>query len=90
MKVSINNTVEVTDEQREMLARCLDGQGARKRRATREEFRTFIWAEGEDWAMALSDLYVESTGATPVEDDADEDLLGDTEVLGGDSLEDLI
>lgn len=76
MKVSISTTVEVTDEQREMLARVLDGQGGRKRKATREEFRTFIWAEGEDWALALSDQYAEASGTAAPADDEDEDLLG--------------
>lgn len=75
MKVSISTTVEVTDEQREMLARVLDGQGGRKRKATREEFRTFIWAEGEDWAIALSDQHAEASGAAAPDED-DEDLLG--------------
>lgn len=92
MKVSISTTVEVTDEQREMLARVLDGKGARKRKATREEFRTFIWTEGEDWAVALSDQYADESGAAaPAEDeDGDEDLLG---LIGEDSSaedEDLI
>lgn len=90
MKVSISTTVEVTDEQREMLARVLDGKGGRKRKATREEFRSYIWAEGEDWAIALSDAYAEETGAVPADDEDDEDLLG---LLGDDSSdedEDLI
>lgn len=76
MKVSISTTVEVTDEQREMLARVLDGKGGRKRKATRDEFRTFIWAEGEDWAIALSDQYAEESGAAASSDEDDEDLLG--------------
>lgn len=91
MKVSISNTIEVTDEQREMLARVLDGKGGRKRKATREEFRSFIWAEGEDWAIALSDQYAEETGAAAAPaDDEEEDLLG---LIGDDSSdedEDLI
>ena len=56
MKVSISNTIEVTDEQREALARVLDGEGSRKRKATRDEFRKFIWAEGNQWAEALTEL----------------------------------
>lgn len=71
MKVGINTTIEVTEEQREQLARVLDGKGARKRRATRAEFKDFIWAEGQDWAIALADQ--------SREDEDDEDLLGLTD-----------
>ena len=78
MKVSISTTVEVTDEQREMLARVLDGQGARKRKATREEFREYIWQRGKDWDVYLFDDHEQMTGAAEehVADD-DDDLIGD-------------
>lgn len=91
MKVSISTTVEVTDEQREMLARVLDGQGARKRKATRDEFRTYIWSHGEDWEITLSDQYAEESGtAAPTEED--EDLLGNdlTQEEADDEFGDLI
>lgn len=53
MRVKISETCEMSDKQRVELARLLDGPDARKRNATREEARTFIWKHGADWARAL-------------------------------------
>jgi len=77
MKVSISRTEEMSDDQRVVLARSLDGEKARKRKATREEARDFIWQHGADWEIALSDLGREESDEAPAEDE-DEDLLGDT------------
>ncbi len=69
MKVSIEQTVEVSDEQREQIAHTLDGDGAKKRQATRAEIKDFIWRSGEGWAAAVG-------GNQPVQGTFDlEDLL---------------
>ena len=73
MKVNIYETVEVTDEQRVAIARELDGDGAKKRQATRDEIKAFIWTEGKNWANVFA------PAGAPVEEDEDidgEDLLG--------------
>lgn len=54
MKVNIYTTVEVSDEQRVQIAAEIDGEGAKKRAATRDEMKAFVWREGENWASALS------------------------------------
>lgn len=73
MKVNIYETVQVSDEQRIAIAREIDGDGAKKRQATRDEIKDFIWSEGRNWASVLE-------GGEPSnpedEDDSDEDLLG--------------
>lgn len=68
MKVMIDVTVEVTEENRVQLARIIDGEGTKKRIATRNELKAFIWRHGEDWATALGDQFNEAT--------EDDDLLG--------------
>lgn len=70
MKVSIYQTLEVTDEQRVQIARQIDGEGAKKRQATRDEMKEFIWSHGTGWVTAL-DADVDDAPAE------DEDLLGD-------------
>ena len=69
MKVNIYETVEVSNEQREQIARLLDGPEAKKRQATRDELKTFIWEAGSDWEAELEQ---HSRDGQP-----DEDLLGD-------------
>lgn len=81
MKVKLDYSIEVSDEQRTDLANVLDGKVSR-RHATREECRAFIWEKGESWKTALADLWHGNFGA----DDDDEDLLGVDE----DTLEDLL
>lgn len=53
MKVSINETVEVTDEQRSMIADILDSEKT-KRQASRDEIKAFVWALGSSWEQGLN------------------------------------
>lgn len=80
MKVNIYETIEISDEQRVALARQIDGEDAKKRQATRDEIKEFVWEQGSDWAEALSD------GDTRPSE-PDEDLIGGEDE---DDLEDLI
>lgn len=75
MKVNIYETVEVSDEQRVQIARRIDDEGAKKRQATRDEIKAFIWEHGSGWADVL-----EGNDPGTYEDDG-EDLLGDDEDL---------
>lgn len=52
MKVAIEVTVEVTDEQRKQIANVLDDKVS-KRDATRAEMKEFIWDLGSEWEDAL-------------------------------------
>lgn len=72
MKVNIYETVEISDEQRVTLARRLDGAGAKKRQATREEIKTFVWVNGSRWEAFLGD-------DPELDLEPDEDLVGDTD-----------
>lgn len=78
MKVNIDQTIEVSDEQRVAIARQIDGDGAKKRDATRNEMKEFIWSHGSNWVESLD---VETTPAPTTIDvthqEPDEDLLGD-------------
>ena len=76
MKVNIYETVEVSDEQRVQIARLQDGDGAKKRQATRDEIKSFVWEEGSNWEDVLANGKPEPTPAEEPEDE-DEDLLGD-------------
>lgn len=82
MKVNIYETVQVDDAQRKQIASVIDQKDG-KRAATRDELKSFIWANGEDWPIVLSDHYAELTGQAASNDadvpetdgeDADEDL----------------
>jgi hypothetical protein len=53
MKVNIDKTLEVTDEQRKQIAAFLDDEGAKKRDATRDEMKDFIWEHGANWEHVL-------------------------------------
>lgn len=53
MRVKISETCDMSDDQRVELARMLDGPNARKRNATREEARAFIWKHGASWEQML-------------------------------------
>lgn len=103
MRVNIYETVEVSTEERVQIAALLDGPGAKKRQATRDEMKQFVWAHGEGWQAALA----APVAAAAADEDAlpegiveeDEDLLGsagdDEDLLGGtpaeaDEDEDLI
>lgn len=77
MKINIYQTVDVSDEQRVAIARLLDPAGSKKRQATRDEMKAFIWLQGEEWEVALGD----GASQTPVpeaedESEDEEDLLG--------------
>lgn len=84
MKVGINHTLEVSDQQRVELADVLD-QKVSKRMATRDEFKAYIWAHGADWSFSLSEAHQILVPVEPSEDDIDlDDLLGEPD------LEDLL
>lgn len=55
MKVNLYETVEVSDEQRTSMARLLDGPDAKKRIATRDEIKAYLWQHGKDWEIDLAD-----------------------------------
>lgn len=82
MKVKISETVEVSDAQRLQMADVLDGKQSR-RQATRDEMKEFIWTHGDLWASSLADEHAVLFGPS---DEADEDLIGDTD----DELSDLL
>ena len=90
MKVSIYETVQVSDEQRVMLGAVLDGTVKPKRQATRDELKAFIWEHGSGWEADLADTHSGTFGGSDdepeqAEPDEDEDLIG-----GDDDLEDLL
>lgn len=80
MKVAIEETVEVTDEQRTTLANVLDGKES-KRKAQRTEAREFIWGHGSDWATVLDRAWRDRFGSADPDEgyDEEEDLLGTSE-----------
>lgn len=88
MKINMG-TVEMTDEQRKLLADVLDGKTS-ARKATRAEAKEFIWQHGDTWAETLSDMVNgDADAAEPVEaEDDDEDLIGgdDDEDIDGEDL----
>lgn len=55
MKVNLYETVEVSNEQRVKLGRLLDGTQAKKRIATRDELKAYIWQHGQAWDVQLED-----------------------------------
>jgi hypothetical protein len=69
MKVNIYETVEVSDEQRVEIARALDGDGAKKRQATRDEIKAYIWEHGSRWAEVLDGSLEPQDGDAEDEDD---------------------
>jgi len=71
----VYETVEVSDEQRIAIAAEIDGEGAKPRRATRQEMKEFVWQEGKNWADALSTTGSEEPAEEAASDD--EDLLGE-------------
>lgn len=68
MKVNVYQTVEVTDEQRVMLGALIDGATKPKRQATRDEIKEFVWENGANWEVELTDLWT-----TRFEEGADND-----------------
>lgn len=83
MKVNIDKTEIVSDDQRKQIASVIDCKVVR-RDATREEMKDFIWGHGVDWELELARAYAALTGDPApepdgVEEDSDEDLIGDDE-----------
>jgi hypothetical protein len=78
VKVNIYETVEVSDEQRIAIAAEIDGDGGKRRQATRDEIKSFIWTEGRNWASVLT-----GDGEPEAEAEPEDDLLGDDEDLLG-------
>lgn len=79
IKVNIDKTIEISDAQRKEIAAVLDGPGGKKRDATRDEMKDFLWAHGARWEAVLAG---DDEGQPEVEDllgDADDDLLGDVD-----------
>jgi hypothetical protein len=64
MKVNIYETVEISDEQRVAIAAILDDVGAKKRQATRDEIKAYVWEQGANWEYVLA-------GSDPVDDGMD-------------------
>lgn len=69
MKVNVYQTVEVNDEQRVMLGALIDGVTKPKRQATRDEIKEFVWENGANWEVELTDLWT-----TRFEESADNDV----------------
>lgn len=76
MKVNIYETIEVSDAQRVALARQIDGDGAKKRQATRDEIKEFVWQHGIRWEDVLEGRENPQSEDEP---ETDEDLIGDDE-----------
>jgi hypothetical protein len=70
MKVALNETVEVSDDQLRLIADLIDGKESR-RLAKRAEARAFLWRNGEDWAERLKAEHIETFDATPEPDEDD-------------------
>lgn len=49
MKVNIDKTIEVSDEQRVAITELRGGEGT----ATREEVKEFLWTYGASWEAVL-------------------------------------
>lgn len=60
MKVNIYTTVDVSNKQREQIARQIDGDGAQKRQATRDEIKEFVWYHGAAWETDLHQEFVDA------------------------------
>lgn len=94
MKVNIDKTLEVSDEQRKAIALHFDGPGSKKRDATRDEMKEFIWDNGSSWEDALANPSVTpdaitGSGAEYLGNvDVTHDPSDDADLIGGD--EDLI
>jgi hypothetical protein len=71
MKVNIDKTLEVSDEQRKQIALNIDGQGAKKRDATRDEMKDFIWRHGVSWEDVLELAEPDDASVEPKDVDAE-------------------
>lgn len=80
MRVQIAHTLEVSDEQRKQIATIIDGPDAanrRRRDATRDEMKTFIWEHGDFWETYIRDYFTDKPHGGVLEGD---DILGITAV----------
>jgi hypothetical protein len=87
MKVNIYETVEVSDEERFLIGAFFDGPDAKRRPATRDEMKEFIWTYGKNWVNGLHGF--------PEDQPIEEDLVGENTLEGeavadADDLSDLI
>lgn len=81
MKVNIDQTIEVTDERRKQIALAIDGPGSKKRDATRQELKDFLWNNGAEWETYLdqvldADESEEREEPETAAEEPEEDLLG--------------
>lgn len=83
MKVTVHQTVEISEEQRLQLGAVLTGKIKPKHWATRDQIKEFLWEKGEGWAVELAELY---SAAFETTEEPDDDLLGDDEDLDPDNL----
>lgn len=78
MKVLINHTLHIEDDDLRKMADVIDGKETR-RTAKRDEVKGYVWSHGADWATALAEDHGALFGAP--EDspgvDVPEDLIGD-------------
>lgn len=89
MKVSIYETVQVSDEQRVALGAVLDGTVKPKRQATRDELKAFIWEHGSGWEADLADTHAGTFGGGD-EPEGEPDEGEDEDLIGADDLDDLL
>jgi hypothetical protein len=86
VKVNIDKTIILSEEQRVQIANVIDGRVTR-REAKRDEVKEYIWEAGSDWAERLSDDFRSLTEDPDTVDEEDgEDLIGED----GDDLDDLL
>lgn len=90
MKINIDQTLYVDDDQLIQLADVIDGKESR-RKAKRNEVKEFVWQYGGDWATSLKEEHAALFGPSSDTDgtDAHEDLIGGGEAQS-DADEDLI
>lgn len=80
MKLNVNETIEISDEQRVLMANVLDGEVTkRSRNATRDEMKAYCWSKGERWAdILVADWSLMFGVEEPVPDDEIvDDLIGE-------------
>lgn len=74
MKVNVDQTVEISDEDRKKIAENLG-----IKHATRDDLKAFLWQHGAGWRTVIDPFEVDATNVNGVGDDEpeEEDLLGD-------------
>jgi hypothetical protein len=81
MKVSIEHTLQVSDEQRQQIAAYIDGDGGKKRDATRAEMKEFIWMHGASWDVILRDESAGEAAEPEVEADPEQETLDGMDLI---------